>query len=68
MIGVVIMSKVKENKMEYLMQIAEERYRKQGKELSDSEKDSIYYSIFGVYRNKNYGAAHSYALGAELSI
>lgn len=65
---VVIMSKVKENKMEYLMQIAEERYRKQGKELSDSEKDSIYYSILGVYRNKNYGAAHSYVLSAELSL
>ena len=68
MIGVVIMSKVKENKMEYLMQIAEERYRKQGKELSDAEKDNIYYSILGVYRNKNYGAAHSYVLSAELSL
>lgn len=62
------MSKVKENKMEYLMQIAEERYRKKGKELSDAERDSIYYSILGVYRNKNYGAAHSYVLSAELSI
>lgn len=62
------MSKVKEDKMEYLMQIAEERYQKQGKELSDSERDGIYYSILGVYRNKNYGAAHSYALSAELSL
>lgn len=62
------MSKVKEDKMKYLMQIAEERYRKQGKELSDSEKDSIYYSILGVYRNKNYGAAHSYTLSTELSL
>lgn len=62
------MSKVKEDKMKYLMQIAEERYRKRGKELSDSEKDSIYYSILGVYRNKNYGAAHSYVLSAELSL
>lgn len=62
------MSKVKENNMEYLMQIAEERYRKQGKELSDSERDEIYYSILGVYRNKNYGAAHSYVLSAELSL
>ena len=50
------------------MQLAEERYRKQGKELNDTEKDSIYYSVLGVYRNKNYGAAHSYVLGAELSI
>lgn len=62
------MSKVKEDKMKYLMQIAEERYKKAGKELSESEKDSIYYSILGVYQNKNYGAAHSYALGAKLSI
>lgn len=54
--------------MENLMEIAIERYRKQGKELSDTEKDSIYYSILGVYRNKNYGAAHSYVLSAELSI
>lgn len=61
------MSKVK-NKMEYLMQIAEERYKKAGKELSESEKDSIYYSILGVYQNKNYGAAHSYVLSAELSL
>lgn len=68
MIGGVTMSKVKENKMEYLMQIAEERYRKHGKELSDAEKDSIYYSILGVYRDKNYGAAHSYVLSAELSL
>ncbi len=62
------MSKVKENKMEYLMQLAVERYRKIGKELSDSEKESIYYSILGVYRNKNYGVAHSYVMGAELSL
>lgn len=62
------MGKVKEDKMEYLMQIAEERYRKQEKELSDAEKDSIYYSVLGVYRNKNYGAAHSYVLSAELSL
>lgn len=61
------MSKVKEDKMEYLMQIAEERYRKQGKELNDPERDSIYYSILGIYQNKNYGAAHSYVLNAELS-
>ena len=54
--------------MEYLMQIAEERYQKQGKELSDSERDGIYYSILGVYRNKNYGAAHRYVLSAELSL
>lgn len=62
------MSKVKEDKMEYLMRIAEERYRKCGKELNDSERDSIYYSILGVYRDKNYGAAHSYVLSAELSL
>lgn len=55
-------------KMESLMQVAEERYRKQGKELSDSEKDGIYYSILGVYREKNYEAAHSYVLSAELSL
>lgn len=54
--------------MEYLMQIVEERYRKQGKELSEAEKDSIYYSILGVYREKNYEAAHSYVLSAELSL
>lgn len=54
--------------MESLMQIAVERYRKQGKELSDSERDGIYYSILGVYRNKNYGAAHRYVLSAELSL
>lgn len=62
------MSNVKEDKMEYLMQIAEGRYRKQGKELSNAEKDRIYYSILGVYRNKNYDAAHSYVLNAELSL
>lgn len=55
-------------KMEYLMQIAEERYRKQGKELSKPEKDSIYYSILGVYREKDYEAAHGYVLSAELSL
>lgn len=54
--------------MKNLMQIAEERYRKHGKELSDSEMDSIYYSILGVYREKNYEAAHSYVLSAELSL
>ncbi len=62
------MSKIKKNKMEYLMQLAEERYRKIGKELSKSEKESIYYSILGVYRNKNYGAAHSYVMSSELSL
>lgn len=62
------MSKVKEDKMEYLVQIAEERYKKAGKELSESEKDSIYYSIFGIYQNKNYRAAHSYVLNTELSL
>lgn len=62
------MNKVKEHKMQYLMKIAEERYRKQGKELNESEKDSIYDSIIGVYRGKNYGAAHSYVLSAELSL
>lgn len=62
------MSKIKENKMEYLMQLAEERYKKVGKELSDPEKESIYHSILGVYRNKNYGAAHSYVMSAELSL
>ena len=62
------MGKVKEDKMEYLMQIAEERYRKNGKELSDSEKDSIYYSILGVYRNENYGVAYNYVLSAKLSL
>lgn len=62
------MSKVKEDKMEYLMQIVEERYKKQGKELSESERNSIYYSILGVYERKNYGAAHSYVLNAELSL
>lgn len=62
------MGKIKDDKMEYLMSIAEERYKKAGKELSDSDKDSIYYSILGVYENKNYGAAHSYVLNAELSL
>lgn len=62
------MSKVKDNKMEYLMSIAEERYKKAGKELSDSDKNSIYYSILGVYQSKNYGAAHSYVLSAELRL
>ncbi len=62
------MSKIKEDKMQYLMSIAEDRYRKQGRELNESERDSIYYSILGVYQNKNYGAAHSYVLGAELSL
>lgn len=68
MIGEKRMSKVKEDKMQYLMSIAEERYKKQGKQLNDAEKDSIYYSILGVYQNKNYGAAHSYVLSAELSL
>lgn len=54
--------------MEYLMQIAEERYQKQGKELSETEKDRIYYSILGVYRNKNYEDTHNYVLSAELSL
>lgn len=62
------MSEVKEDKMEYLMQIAQERYRKQGKELSDAEKYRIYYSILGIYRNKNFGAARSYVLNAKLSL
>ena len=62
------MSKVKVDKMEYLMSIAEERYKKAGKELSDSDKDNICYSILCVYQSKNYGAAHSYVLSAELSL
>jgi len=55
-------------KMEYLIQIAEERYHKHGKELSKAEKDSIYYSVLGIYRNENYEEAHSYVLSAELSL
>lgn len=62
------MGKVKEEKMQYLMRIAEERYKKAGKKLTESDKDSIYYSILGVYENKNYGAAHSYVLNAGLSL
>lgn len=62
------MSKVKDNKMEYLMSIAEERYKKAGKELSNSDKNSIYNSILDVYQSKNYGAAHKYVLSAELGL
>ena len=68
MMGGKCMSKVKKDKMQYLMQIAEDRYKKAGKELTESDKDSIYYSVLGVYENKNYEAAHSYVLNAELSL
>lgn len=63
-----IINQILRKKMEYLIQIAEERYHKHGKELSKAEKDSIYYSVLGIYRNENYEEAHSYVLSAELSL
>lgn len=59
---------VDHSKLKYLMSIAEERFKKIGKELSDSDKDCVYFSIHGVYQNCGYDAAYNYALYAELSI
>ncbi|MCM1121177.1 MAG: hypothetical protein NC416_01200 [Eubacterium sp.] len=63
------MSEIKENEIQYLMSLAEKRYREEcGKELNETEKDSIYYSILGVYHNENYDAAYNYVLNATLGL